>query len=430
MKAVKVWAPDELGSYVPAFFKMKVNVDGDINLNEMSPKDFSVFFHEYIHFIQDFTTAAGCRRIYVYGEYIKQCIKQITSGESAFDVPIKIAELENNVIPNIDVMNRVEGDNDIDPISVISIKEVNTNLEVVVDKDGNKLSFDTLYITTMGDMPISIGTYAIKESMAYLVEQLCTSDYAKSPDFPYNIARRISDFILGKDIVDDIVLLAICDVSLLTSNPGITFYRMICGIRDGVLVVKKPEDVYDHFYQSKAVTYDTGQVVLAINDYNQSALLAMITVKGYYSIEGLSDLNQWLDKVFNIGMAFRLKRPYFMIEMAKGAKDKANGVLQFFAKEIGSPIMENNQGQLFKLKLSDGEPPTEYLYVLEQIYNLFNYGVKQCSLKEWCLKTSGEPLAQADDRCDMAPWSRCREKYLCPYAVFWHHRKLSGFAPK
>ena len=423
----KIWAPNELGSYKPAFFKMKVNVDGEINLNGMSPKDFSVFFHEYIHFIQDFTTAEGCRRIYVYGEYIRQCVKQITSGSATFEVPIKIPELENNVIPNINVLNIVDGDKS-DTVSVVAIKDVGTCAEEVVDKDGNILSFETLFVTTMGEKPITVGTYALKESMAYLVEQLCTSDFTKSPDFPYNMARRISDFILDKQL-DDIELLALCDISLLTSNPGITFYRFLCMVRDGDLVINRPEDIYDYFYNSQSIKYDTSEVILSIYDYFMSAMLALSTLKQYYTLEKLQDLNVWLEKVFSIGVAFRMERRYYMIEMARGAKDKANGVLQFFAKEIGSPLMENNQGRLFKLKIQGGEPPTEYLYVLEQYYNLFNYGITPCALKRWCLQAPGNPPAPADDRCDDSPWSRCCDKNLCPYALFWHHRKLTGFTP-
>lgn len=419
---------DVLGSYRPAFFKMKVKVDGDIVLNSMAPKDFSVFFHEYIHFIQDFTTAACCRRIYVYGEFVRQCIKQITAGQSSFSVPVSIPKLENNVMPNIDVLNRIEGDNG--DMSVVVIREIDTLQEEITDKDGNKLAFESLCITTVGDMPISIGTRAMKESMAYLVEQLCTSDYEKSPDYPYNIARLICDYMLGENRIDNISLLALCDISLLTSNPGISFYRNLCMIRDGVLEVKRPEDIYDYFYQSHSITYDTGKVVLSITDYLQSACMALGALKEYYALNRLKDLNEWLDKVFSIGAFFRFQRPYFMLEMARGAKDKANGVLQFFAKEIGSPLMENNQGQMFKLQLAGGEPPTEYLYVLEQIYYLFKEGKKECALKPWCTVKSGEPEAPADDRCDTAPWLRCRDNNLCPYAVFWHHRKLSNFVPQ
>lgn len=118
-----------------------------------------------------------------------------------------------------------------------------------------------------------------------------------------------------------------------------------------------------------------------------------------------------------------------MLEMARGAKDKYNGVLQFFAKELGSPLMENDQGQMFKLKLSSGEPPTEYLFVLQQIYLLFKKGHKSCTLKKWCLQNQGIPESSADERCDSNPWARCQDKNLCPYALFWYHRNLSEFTP-
>ena len=419
---------EELGSYLPAFFKMKVNVNGAVDLNTMLPKDFSVFFHEYVHFIQDFTTAAGCRRIYVYGEFIRQCVMQVTSGSSSFDVPIQIDELENNVLPNVDLLSKVDGD--YDEMSVVKIKSIDTIDDEVTTKDGKVLQFKTLVITTIGEMPISVGTHAITESMAYLLEQLCTSEFVKSPDYPYNIARLIADFVLGENIIDNLVLLSMCDVSLLTSNPGLSFYRMLIAMHNGDLTVKRPEDVYDDFYNRKSFRYDTNQVVPAITDYMQSESLALLTIKSYYNLEHLQDLNEWLDKVFAIGSSFRMNRPYFFLEMARGSKDQSNAMLQFFAKEVGAPLIENNQGQMFKLRLSAGEPPIEYLYVLMQIYRLFKKGDKSCALKQWCEHNPGLPAAQADKRCNSNPWSRCNDTNLCPYAVFWHHRMLSKFSPK
>ena len=401
---------DDLGCYIPAFFKMSVNVDGNIDLNTMSPKDFSVFFHEYIHFIQDFTTAAGCRRIYVYGEYIRQCVDQIVNGNADFETPIVIPEFKNNILPNVKLLDTLEGDTE--NLSVVKIKNIETMDEKIVDKDGKILSFESLVVTTMGDLPISIGTCAIKESMAYLVEQLCTTSYVTSPDFPYNIARLIADFELGVGKIDNLVLLSLCDVSLLTSNPGMTFYRMLQMIKDKELIVNRPEDVYDDFYGRKSVKYDTGEVVTSISDYILGASLAYNALLSYYALDQFQDLNEWLNKVFSIGVAFRMKKPYFILEMARGAKDKSNCILQFFAKEIGAPMMENNKGQMYKLKMHEGEPPIEYLYVLLQLYKLFKFGDKSCELKKWCSQNLGQPIAMADSRCDEAPWSRCRDRNL------------------
>ena len=416
-----------LGSYSPAFFKMKVDVDGDIDLNSMSPSDFSVFIHEYIHFIQDFTTASGCRRIYVYGEFIRQCVKQVTEGPRSFHVPIAIPQYENNVLPNLDLLDRVEGDEEEE--TVVVIDKIETIDEEIVDKDGRKIRFKSVVVWTIGDTPISFGAHSIKESMAYLVEQLCSTSFSKSPDYPYNMVRLISDFVLGKNHLDDYSLLALCDVSLLTSNPGLTLFEFLHLIKKGRVNVVNPEDIYDFFYLQKSIQYDTGEIVMAISDYLLSASLAWSTLKQYYSLERLNDLNEWMDKVFVIGMNLRLNEKYFMLKMARDGKDKSNRILQYFAKAIGSPLMENKQGQMYKLRLSTGEPPTEYLYVLEQFFDLFKKGSLQCDMKSWCDKNSGTPLAPADARCVNAPWSRCQDGNLCPYALFWRHRGLTGFTP-
>lgn len=419
----------EAGSYIPAFFKMKVDVDGDIDLNSMSPLDFSVFFHEYIHFIQDFTTAACCRRIYVYGEYIRQCIQMITSGQGRFSIPIDIQGNVNNVNPNIKVLEFVDGDGADNVLQTVLIKKIEISKNVVNDKNNNNYSLNTIVLTTTdGDM-VSFGTLAIKESMAYLVEQLCTTQHHASPDFPYNIARLVSNFVLGGQPLQDIELLALCDVSLMVSNPGLFFFNFLNKIKNKEVQISKPEDVYDFYYGSNSVSYATNTVIPTIQDYLINAFSALDAVQKYYALNILQDLNQWLEKVFCLGIALRTQRRYFMLEMARGNKDKQNGVLQFFAKEIGSPLIENNQGKMFKLNTEYGVAPTEYLFVLEQIYGLFNQGRIACTMKYWCLQTPGQPAAPVDERCDNAPWSRCNDENLCPYALFWHHRKLSGFEP-
>ena len=45
------------GEYYPAFFEMKLKIDEMIDLNTCSDMDFALFFHEYIHFLQDVTTS-------------------------------------------------------------------------------------------------------------------------------------------------------------------------------------------------------------------------------------------------------------------------------------------------------------------------------------------------------------------------------------
>lgn len=43
------------GEYYPAFFEMRLKVDHMIDLNTCANAEFALFFHEYIHFLQDIT---------------------------------------------------------------------------------------------------------------------------------------------------------------------------------------------------------------------------------------------------------------------------------------------------------------------------------------------------------------------------------------
>ena len=47
------------GEYYPAFFEMRLKVDSMIDLNTCSDSDFALFFHEYVHFLQDLMTTYG-----------------------------------------------------------------------------------------------------------------------------------------------------------------------------------------------------------------------------------------------------------------------------------------------------------------------------------------------------------------------------------
>lgn len=65
------------GEYIPAFFEMYLKIDGEIDLNKLSERDFSLFFHEYIHFLQDITTTYGLTTCYAYGEYVQSVVNDI-----------------------------------------------------------------------------------------------------------------------------------------------------------------------------------------------------------------------------------------------------------------------------------------------------------------------------------------------------------------
>lgn len=111
--------------------------------------------------------------------------------------------------------------------------------------------------------------------------------------------------------------------------------------------------------------------------------------------------------------------------MARGEKNKKNAILQKIAKHIGSPQIINKKGKRFQLATNRPICRFEYLEAVKEIEALFELGVKQCSLRQWCeMSPDG---AQVDERCNNSPWERCNDKKLCPYGFLWRHWKLAEY---
>lgn len=80
---------EELGNYETSYFIMNVPTKADLEIRDMADEDFAIFFHEYIHFLQDITSFYGYMGIYSHGEYIRRAINDIYNGSNQFDVPQK-----------------------------------------------------------------------------------------------------------------------------------------------------------------------------------------------------------------------------------------------------------------------------------------------------------------------------------------------------
>lgn len=86
-----------LGYYVPAFFEMHVKIDSyELTFNKLSPTDATIFFHEYIHFLQYISTYYGLNRIYVYSELL--CPIVLNKGEIHLKKSTFTTEMTSNDI--------------------------------------------------------------------------------------------------------------------------------------------------------------------------------------------------------------------------------------------------------------------------------------------------------------------------------------------
>lgn len=419
----------ELGCYIPSFFEMHVNTDcDDLTINKLPLKDMTVLFHEYIHFLQDFTTYYGLNSIYAYSEYLHSVTNRIYAIKTSdFPVPFVITDNTDNVLLNRQIQNFTQGDTaeSVGPYKVTDIDEGRDQLL----SNPYIQELESIIINPEGDFR-SFGAIAIMESMAYIMERLCSpTGYEKSPDFPYRAAELVADYYVNGFSNDLFMVLALCDMSLQSSNPGACFVRVMKGIRDGNVAFGSPEEIYDYFYSQPSVTaYGTESTLVAhfkmllsvVQNGMKSHLRDMPMLKEYYD---------WIDHLVKFAIFWREQDRYFLLKMARHNDLATNGCWGYAVHEVGSPLMVNNKGSHYKIMQygSSLGMDVEYFRAIRQIESLFEDGKTICEMYNWCLKSPG---ATPNGLCQAAPWRKSTEERLCPYALLWRHWNLKDREPR
>ena len=429
---------DIIGGYNPAFFEMQVKCSSiNFDLNAMSSKDLTVFFHEYIHFLQDIITGYGLNNIYVYSEYLSSVLNRLykQNKPSTFDVPYQINDNSDNVLLNRQVGNATLGDSYVPShIQTANIVDIEIDdYKLISNPNLPHIQQVTLCLRTQQgeDEYYSFGALAIMENMAYLMERLCSpNSYIKSPNYPYMVAERVSDFYVNGYSNNSEMILALCDMCLMTSNPGYIYVEVMQGIKNGNLHFNKPEDVCDHFYSltSRSVY---GVELSFIKSFELSLSTAITKMKAY--IKDIPDITDdfysWIDKLYSFAMECRNNNKYYFLEMARAGELNKNQKLRHTINQIGTPLMTQDNKHFYKIPHNINSPKTdvEYFKAIGQITSLFDIGEKQCSLYEWCKKS---PLNPTNIHCMNSPWVKSIEDNICFYALLWKHWNLIGYSPK
>jgi hypothetical protein len=270
---------------------------------------------------------------------------------------------------------------------------------------------------------VSFGALSIMENMAYLMEQMICKEYETSPDYPYSFAEKIVEFLYPEFGRNKLNVLALCDSSLLYSNPGKVFVQYLQEMKFDGWLPTKPEDVYDQILPSK-ITLNGGSVEIPIEDnFKQLSEIVRNQVKGYFNDPEFDNIRTWIDQLVYKGQKARFKDKYFILDIARGDLE----VFKDFVKKFGTPLISNSEGEC-TLVYPENPDGVEigYFYAIGQIISFFESGNPKCELINICTRYGNG----IDNRCNTDPWDRCRDEFLCPYAMLWNHWGLSDFKPK
>lgn len=413
----------DLGSYMPAFFHMNVEFPyppGMMTLYNLKKQDQATFVHEYIHYLQDVSTFFGLNNAYVYSEYLHAASNKIyESPNNEIRLPVRIYGNYGNVELNKQVNELCTGDIlELPNLFLLNVKEKKV-----------KTTYSHPYFKTLKQIELELpkgekvifGGRAIMESMAYLIERNVEPRCKGADDYPYKSAEIVAEKVYPGFSKDDFRLIALCDMSLNSSNPGKTFVQTL-KIYKNHGIMPTVEEIYDGFYSAPCVLM--GESTNFLHGFIPFAMSVAERLVLYLNNKYFAYFQNTVRRMIGSGIDYRMKHRTFMVDIARGGDLAHNDVLRSVMNRFGSPVICDNQGNFCQIPSHYFDDSQFYNFVaIEQLYKTLHDCQDCCELYDWCdyEDDSGNRRAITDDRCFNEPWARAHDKTLCPYATLWRH---------
>lgn len=265
--------------------------------------------------------------------------------------------------------------------------------------------------------------------MAYILERLLTRDYQKSDDYPYCAAERLVEMEypeFGKNILN---VLALCDCSLMFTNPSHVFYNILKEIKKKNYIPLKPQDLYEQLRNARIGVGETKTDVFS--HYKIIAEEARKKLKSYFYIPNCTEIHEayhkWIDKVVDYAIYLRTENPHFLINLVTIGQARTNNLFADIVKNIGTLLMRNKRNEYFCVKPNGYNGfNVEILKAVKQIYKMLHDGEIACELYPWCDSTVG--INPTSDICLKQPWKRCELQELCLVALLLKNWNLHKYA--
>jgi len=423
----------DLGAYYPSFFRMVLDFEykeSPLEILRLDPKFQGAFVHEYIHFIQDISTHFGLNNTYVYAEYFHSSITSLYKlKKKQIKLPVKLYKNRDNVELNKKISDLCTGDYMTVDSTIIS--DIITNKNIVETPFGI-LDVHT-YTLVSGRNRIRFGGRAIMESMAFLIEQILVPKSGGAKDYPYHSANIVSNYIYPHFEDDRLRLIALCDVSLMMSNPAKVFITYLQYYKENG-IFPTPEDIYNRFY-SEPHSF-MGQECDTIDGMLRFHMMMADYISKYISEELDPNFKKSVMRLILTALNKRITSPYYILDICRDGELMYNTNFSRLFSVFGSPLIQDIKRNYSMIPPTGDKTLSQfsimYMYAIEQIYNTLYNGADCCEMLDCCenSKAITENAPIVDERCVNNPWLRCKDMQLCPYGVLWKHWSLSDYKIK
>lgn len=428
-------------SYSPGRFMIKLDWEQDLPqgsetlIFDTKGKE-SLFIHEYIHFLQEISTAYGRMKTSCMLMGSLQRSHQLRqSTDTEFKVPIELDQNSCNEVLyfNEKVSTLYAGTSFIPELRNIPIK-IKSLKPISITVLGKQLNYLNSNIETQNgeNYEITIGGEILSESMAYLAEKnFMDVNFSRSElndPFPYLMVNLMAELLYPEIAADDLLLYKIIDLCLSKAyNPGIAIYDF--------LKILRKEEYHKDMSDDRLVSLFNAQLPQSHN-LDTIGDEVIRELNQCFQGEFYTTTINWVKELYKRANFIRLCDPIFMKEFytPEGISVYA---YQLIEKIFGYPYIIND--------MLEGiwRPPYNFLTDLRQNVEFhllagaleIGHTLKSfdsCRLMQFCKVSPDSRMPNMiDDICNH-PCDKLSElknstiKRLCPFAAIWKHWGLEG----
>lgn len=425
-----------LGYYVPRFLHMHLHTKvpiNDLNIlatDERHRKLFSTFLHEYIHFLQDISTPFGILRSFLFVDSLKDIIHPVRNGkEGTFEVPVRFNDAFNT-LSNLRLQQLYAGDDQAQADHII-YRGYTLEHAPAKDREGKQYQvaqYRIHYLDTSDRQEKSFlfGTRCIKEYMAHAIQSKYYPE-VQHPDIPYLIAELICHAEYPIITKDPMLVVALCDVSLHTTNPAQLFFRTLERMKELGFDPISYKQVYDFAFDD--VRFEGNERSFHPNGFYDHVVELILEQYDDALKSPIFEANRnWLRHLFTSMRVLRLELPDFMLHLVS-PEGTLSEDLKMLSRILGTPFLTNDDNSYGFVPPEGLNPESIMPYQLLAVRQVFQVlqGKTVCDLYDFCSHRKDNDIT--NQHCLNAPWKRAEEPGPCPFAQLWITWGLNGRTP-
>lgn len=383
-------------------------VDGDIAfpVTNMDEKQYGIFFHEYIHYIQHMTTLFGVKICAMYNKMFVLYRDYAVKNET-IKLSLELWKSHPGLMGFINFFNSVKGSRTCN----YNVDAVEISDKEILDAQKNKKAVKIGIYDFENELAIENGFYfgymCIIESMAHLIQSFINGELYHST-VPYCTVELICKSIYGEIIDDKKMMISLCFCSLMFNNPGVAFFDLIELSKKNPLL--NGYELYTKILRDNSVTYMGKEMpmyralCLFLDDLKESISTALGCKLDYYE-----EVIENCKNEIKSGNCVLLDVLYYA-----DISDK-NIFSSVFEKVYGYPFIEANNLAIMPMNNST-EPPQPYIETasmigLELIFKrMKSYSNKtRCEWFQICSKALYTPDDKTTEECLYYQWQKTEQ---------------------